>query len=420
VIYLDRLPPEAAVVSFAPFASSPQNLDDRDLIVRSVDHTADNMHIFLDLPAGLSDAQVLQMALNGQNDAGEYDRDKWIYGFFDVGTGNHAATVVTFEQTFNGTGGYNVERFGGLFTETGRGAGFGDMDFDGTLEIADLRGTNNNSAEDVLYSQNAKFNAAFDVNGDAMADNRDLFALDGELVPRGASGVVLRAYHDLLVKRGDLNDNGSTDSGDFDALYDGFGSAAWLLDLDVDGTTSITDVQSLITNVLRTLPGDFDLNGLVDGDDMAIWSANDGTISGARYYDGDTDLDGDVDGDDLELLQGNSGFIGALAIAAADFNADGYVGAADYPLWRNTLGSTNVLAADADRDGVVGTGDFDFWRAMHGRSLFDVAPPAASATAAGTAVPEPGSMCLITIVSVLLCFTSLVDRRLSARHARRT
>ena len=58
-IYVDRLPPEAAVVSFAPFASAPSNPNNRDLIVRSVDKTADNMHVLLDLPANLTDAQIL-------------------------------------------------------------------------------------------------------------------------------------------------------------------------------------------------------------------------------------------------------------------------------------------------------------------------------------------------------------------------
>ena len=194
VVYVDRLPPEAAVVSFEPFVTSPNITDERDLIVESTDKTADNMHIFLDLPENLTDSQILQMALNGQNDADEYDRDKWIFGYFGVTTGNHVATVVTFEQTFDGTNGFNVQRFPGLFTETSAGAGFGDLDGDNTFEVTDILGATNGSFEDVLYSQNAEFNAAADIDGDGNVDNLDLFALGNELVSAGASQSVFDAY----------------------------------------------------------------------------------------------------------------------------------------------------------------------------------------------------------------------------------
>ena len=83
-IYVDRLPPPSQVVSFDPFASAPGNPNNRDLIARNTDGTADNMHIFLDLPAGLTDAQIYQMTQQGQNAAGVYDRGSWVYGFNPV------------------------------------------------------------------------------------------------------------------------------------------------------------------------------------------------------------------------------------------------------------------------------------------------------------------------------------------------
>jgi alpha-amylase len=214
-IYVDRLPPEAAVVSFDPFASSPNNPNNRDLIVESTDQTADNMHIFLDLPAGTTGAQVLQMALAGQNGAGESDRDQWIYGFNGVTTGNHVATVVTFEPTFDGVHGFNVERFAGLFTDTNLGAGFGDLSANGVYETSDILGLGNNSAEDVLSSDNQKFSVALDVNGDGLMDNRDLFLLGDVLVEAAASQAVLDAYSDLLLLRLDFNGNGVLDAADY-------------------------------------------------------------------------------------------------------------------------------------------------------------------------------------------------------------
>ena len=131
-IYVDRLPPEAAVISFAPTATDP---NDRTIIVGSVDETANNMHFFLDLPATVTDAEVRQMALNGQGTASAYDRTQWNLAFNSVKTGNHVVTVVTFESTFDGTRGFNVQRLPGLFTQTNLGLGFGDLSGDNQLEI---------------------------------------------------------------------------------------------------------------------------------------------------------------------------------------------------------------------------------------------------------------------------------------------
>ena len=86
------------------------------------------------------------------------------------------------------------------------------MNSSGAFTTGDIRCTTaacgNNSVEDVLYSQNTKFRAAFDVNGDGLGDNRDLFALGDELVAGGAGQAVLDAYTDLLLKRADVNSSG--------------------------------------------------------------------------------------------------------------------------------------------------------------------------------------------------------------------
>ena len=306
-VYVDRLPPEAAVVSFDPYASSPGNPNDRDLIVDSTDQTADNMHIFLDLPAGLTNAQVLAMALGGQNDAGEYDRDQWVYGFNSVSTGNHVATVVTFEPTFDGVHGFNVQRFAGLFTDTNIGAGFGDLNNSGTFTPSDIVGLGNNSAEDILYSQNSKFRAAFDVNGDGLGDNRDLFALGDELVVAGAGQAVLDSYAGLLLKRGDLNGSAATNLADFEALYANFGPATWTFDLNVDGVVDAADAETFVTQLVRSVPGDFNVDGAVDAADYTLWRDRLGSGGTGRIADGD--FDGDVDDDDYAVWKSAFGFV---------------------------------------------------------------------------------------------------------------
>ena len=316
-VYIDRLPPEAAVVSFEPFQTDPNMAANRDLIVESVDKTADNMHIFLDLPAGLSDAQVISLALGGQQDAGQYDVDSWIYGFFGVTTGNHVATVVTFEPTFDGTNGINVQRFAGLFTDTGVGAGFGDMDADNLFETSDIEGLANDSFEDVLYGQNADFNAAADLDGDGDVDNHDLFALGSALVDGGASQAVLDAYDDVLLRRGDVNEDGMTNAADVAALHAAFGGSSWREDLNADGSVDIADVQTLITDIVRTVNGDFDLDRDVDGADLLIWQLGAGTIAGGLYGQGDANLDGAIDQSDLAIWQNLYGTNGLAALASA-------------------------------------------------------------------------------------------------------
>jgi hypothetical protein len=62
------------------------------------------------------------------------------------------------------------------------------------------------------------------------------------------------------------------------------------------------------------------------------------------------------------------------AFLAGDYNSNGSVDAADYVLWRKTLGSTTMLAADGSGpstgvpNGVVDSFDYTFWSANFGAS----------------------------------------------------
>lgn len=69
-----------------------------------------------------------------------------------------------------------------------------------------------------------------------------------------------------------------------------------------------------------------------------------------------------------------------------DYNNDNRVDAADYTVWRNTLGSTILLAADGDANGTVDAGDYGVWRATYGAVL-----------GGSTAVPEPVAPVLVAI-----------------------
>jgi alpha-amylase len=301
-IYVDRLPPPSQIVSFDPFASQPSNPNNRDMIVQSTDGTASKMNIFLDLPAGVSDADILTRVQQGQNQAGYYDRDKFVLGFSGLPKGSHVATVVAIEPDGN----YSIKRVPGFFTNTNIGAGFGDLDYDGQFTTSDIRGTNNFSAEDVLYSQNTKFKASFDLNGDGLCDDRDLFALGSQLVVAGAGQAVLDSYQSLLLHRGDVDGSGTTNTSDVNQLYSHFGTNAWLYDINSDGTVSSADVLSMVTQVFRSAMGDFNLDGVVDASDLAIWTSNYGT--GTLYTLGDANLDGHVDAADYTVWRDHLGF----------------------------------------------------------------------------------------------------------------
>jgi hypothetical protein len=298
VIYVDLLPPEAEVVSFEPFASDPGNPNNRDMIVRSVDQTADNMHFFLNLPATMSDGEVLQMAFNGQGDAGDYDQDSWIYGFQGVASGNHAVTVVTFEPTGNS----NVQRFTGLSVDTNIGAGLGDLDFDGLLEVSDLAGPG--GFEQVLLSGNSAFNPAADVTGDGLVDNRDLFGLVDELTGTGAPASVLGELEQLLLRRGDFDNSGDTTVDDLTLLTANFGAGSGVFDVNVDGATDLGDVQAFVEQLVRTVGGDFNLDGMVDLADYTLWRDAVGTENGLA----DANFDGAADSADFGAWKSAFGF----------------------------------------------------------------------------------------------------------------
>ncbi len=296
-VYVDRLPPESEVFSFESFSTFEVQ---RDLVVRSVDGTADSMHIFLNLPAARTDAEILNQVNSGQGAAGQLDTDFFVYGYNLVPSGNNVAVLVTFEITGN----YNIQRIPGLFVQTERGLGIGDVNFDNQFTPADM-GPGISSFEDVLLSQNTKFNPAADANADGRVDTLDLFLLKNFLVPNGASQATLDALRSVVLRRGDLNGSGVTNADDVDWLRANQGMATnWLLDLNVDGIVDDADLSLLIEEVFGTLLGDANLDGVVDGQDFIVWNDHKFT-TGNGWADGDFNGDSIVDGIDFTIWNMN-------------------------------------------------------------------------------------------------------------------
>jgi hypothetical protein len=92
---------------------------------------------------------------------------------------------------------------------------------------------------------------------------------------------------------------------------------------------------------------------------------------------------------------------------AGDYNADGTVDAADYVVWRNTVGESGTgLAADGNGDQRVDGGDYDVWRGNFGRApSVGWSAGTAAVTRAHAAIPEPASsaLCLLGMLAIGSC-----------------
>ena len=99
-------------------------------------------------------------------------------------------------------------------------------------------------------------------------------------------------------------------------------------------------------------------------------------------------------------VEETEGLFGSLRVVPhpGDYNRDGAVDAADYTVWRNTMGSNTDLRANGDDTGesagVVDEADYRFWKAHFGES--------GGGASAVISVPEPAAAGLLAFGAVIL------------------
>jgi parallel beta-helix repeat protein len=110
-----------------------------------------------------------------------------------------------------------------------------------------------------------------------------------------------------------------------------------------------------------------------------------------------------ADFDGLPRKAGAAFDIGAyeLGALAGDYNRDGAVNAADYVLWRKTLGAsvTRFGGADGDGSGVIDQPDLVRWRA-------DFGAVAGAGTVIGASIPEPAQIASVCIAIAIIQIAS--------------
>jgi Glucose / Sorbosone dehydrogenase len=113
---------------------------------------------------------------------------------------------------------------------------------------------------------------------------------------------------------------------------------------------------------------------------------------------------------ELYILSKSDGMIraivGTMIAMPGDYNLNGRVDAADYVLWRKTMGQQDLApfsGADGSGNGMIDADDYDFWRENFAEPLSSGASASIEAT-----VPEPAAALLVLCAAI---WPSVVMRR---------
>ncbi|MBI1367308.1 MAG: hypothetical protein GC162_01500 [Planctomycetes bacterium] len=107
----------------------------------------------------------------------------------------------------------------------------------------------------------------------------------------------------LVPDYGDFDHDGDIDAADVDLMGKKLGTTSKAFDLNNDGLVNSSDFDFMISNVVGTLRGDANFDGVVDVSDLVVLAGNFGLNGG--WANGDFNGDGKVDIGDLVVLAQN-------------------------------------------------------------------------------------------------------------------
>lgn len=168
-------------------------------------------------------------------------------------------------------------------------------------------------------------------------------------------------------------------------------AAAGTLQIQLASTASF---DKLVVDGHTTLAGTLKLSlfgGFMPavGDMFQVLTATDG-ITGTFSLDF-TSLSSGTGGPGWIVVYSNSDVVLKFVdFPPGDYNRNGVVDAADYIVWRGTLGSTTNLVADGNRDNMITQDDYDVWK-LH----FGEIAGSGSGDSSNAPVPEPATPVLL-------------------------
>jgi hypothetical protein len=91
-----------------------------------------------------------------------------------------------------------------------------------------------------------------------------------------------------------------------------------------------------------------------------------------------------------------------ISAVPGDYNYDGTIDAADYIVWRKTLGQLgDNLSADGNGNDQIDAGDYNVWRANFARSI---GGGSGAGSPVGAEVSEPAALSIVAVFGLMLCF----------------